>query len=112
MRFLNLMAMGAIMLLAAMPAWAVGDQDLAREAAKAVGVTQAQARAVLEAMKDSIFTHLKAGEDVRLKGMGKFYVQHRKAHKARNPKTGKTVDVPAKNALRFKAFDSGHARLN
>ena len=104
--------MGMMALFAAAPAWAVGDQDLAREAAKAAGVTQAQARAVIDAMKESIFTHLKAGEEVRLKGMGKFYVKHRKAHKARNPKTGKQVNVPAKNYLRFKAFDTGHARLN
>ena len=104
--------MGAVVLLAAMPAWAVGDQDLAREAAKGAGVTQAQARAVIDAMKASIFKHLKAGEEVRLKGMGRFYVQHRKAHKVRNPKTGKQVEVPARNYLRFKAFDTGHARLN
>jgi len=60
----------------------------------------------------AIVTHLKKGEDVRLKGLGKFYAKHRNAHKARNPKTGKQVDVPARNYLRFKAFDSGHAKLN
>jgi len=44
--------------------------------------------------------------------LGKFYVKHRDAHKARNPKTGEMVDVPARNYLRFKAFKSGHAQLN
>ncbi|MDX8402650.1 MAG: HU family DNA-binding protein [Mariprofundaceae bacterium] len=93
-------------------AWAAGDQDLARAAAKAAGVTQQQARAVIDAMKAEIIARLKAGEEVRLKGLGKFYVQHRKARKARNPKTGETMDVPARNYLRFKAFKSGHAQLN
>ncbi|RMH41581.1 MAG: HU family DNA-binding protein [Gammaproteobacteria bacterium] len=99
-------------MLAALPAWAVGDQDLAREAAKAAGVTQKQARAVIDALKESIFEHLKVGEEVRFKGLGKFYVKHRDARKARNPKTGKEIDVPARNYLRFKAYDSANKRLN
>jgi len=68
---------------------AVGDQDLPRKAAKAVGVTQAQAHAVIDAMKYSVM----------LKGLVRFYVKHRKAHKARN-------------YLHFKAIDSGRAWSN
>ncbi len=96
----------------AAPAWAAGDADLAKAAAKAAGVTQKQARAVIDAMKEEIFARVKAGEEVRLKGLGKFYVKHREAHKARNPKTGETVQVPARNYLRFKAYDSANKRLN
>jgi len=96
----------------AQPAWSAGDQDLAKAAAKQAGVTQKQARTVLDAVKEAIVAHLKKGEDVRLTGLGKFYAKHRSAHKARNPKTGKQVDVPARNYLRFKAFDSGNAKLN
>jgi len=60
-------------------------RNLAKVAAKQAGVTQQQARAVLDAVKGAIVTHLKKGEDVRLKGLGKFYAKHRNAH---NPKTG------------------------
>jgi nucleoid DNA-binding protein len=94
------------------PAWSAGDQDLAKIAAKQAGVTQKQARAVLDAAKQEIVAQLKAGEEVRLKGLGKFYAKHRNAHQGHNPKTGKKVDVPARNYLRFKAFDSGNSKLN
>jgi len=107
MMLLAILAVGFVQ-----PAWSAGDQDLTKVAAKQAGVTQKQASAVLDAVKEAIVTHLKKGEDVRLKGLGKFYAKHRNAHKARNPKTGKQVDVPARNYLRFKAFDSGHAKLN
>ncbi|RMF46872.1 MAG: HU family DNA-binding protein [Deltaproteobacteria bacterium] len=106
-----LAAMVCAMIFAS-PALAIGDKDLAREAAKPAGVTQAQARAVIDAVKESIFAHLKNGEEVRLKGMGKFFRKHQKAHQAKNPRTGEKIEVPARNYLRFKAFDSGHAKLN
>ncbi len=107
MLFSSILALGFVQ-----PAWSAGDQDLAKVAAKQAGVTQKQARAVLDAAKESIITHLKKGENVRLKGLGKLYAKHRKAHKARNPRTGKPVNVPARNYLRFKAFDSANAKLN
>jgi len=94
------------------PAWSANDQDLAKAAAKQAGVSQKQARLVLDSVKAEIITQLKAGEEVRLNGLGKFYAKHKNAHQARNPKTGEKVDVPAKNYLRFKAFDSGNAKLN
>jgi len=106
------MIAACIFLMISLDAWAVGDQDLAREAAKEAGVTQEQARRVIDAVKESIFAHLNQGEEVRLKGMGKFYRKHQKAHQAKNPRTGEKINVPARNYLRFKAFDSGHARLN
>ncbi len=109
-----IMAVAIMMLTVGMgaPALAAGDADLARVAAKAAGVTQKQARTAIDAMKEEILARVKAGEAVRLKGFGRFYVQHREAHKARNPKTGKQVQVPARNYLRFKAYDSANKRLN
>jgi len=93
-------------------AWGANDQDLAKAASKQAGVSQKQARLVLDSVKAEIIAQLKTGEEVRLKGLGKFYAKHKDAHKARNPKTGQQVDVPAHNYLRFKAFDSGNAKLN
>jgi nucleoid DNA-binding protein len=34
------------------------------------------------------------------------------AREARNPKTGEIIQVPSRDYLRFKAFDSGNERLN
>ena len=45
---------------------------------------------------------MKLGEDVKLSGFGTFSVKHKKARRARNPKTGETCDVPAKDVPHFK----------
>lgn len=45
----------------------------------------------------------KAGEDVRIQGFGTFKKQHKDARYARNPRTGETVKVAAKDVLHFKA---------
>ena len=99
-------------LVFATPALAIGDKDLAAKVAKRAGVDAAVAQKVIASFKDEVVAQLRAGEEVRLKGMGKFYVKHADAKTMRNPKTGKKVDVPARNYLRFKTFKSGHASVN
>jgi integration host factor subunit beta len=50
-------------------------------------------------MKDS----LAQGERVEIRNFGNFSLRKREARKARNPKTGEVVDVPAKRVPFFKA---------
>ena len=38
-----------------------------------------------------------------LVNFGTFKVVNRKARKGRNPRTGESIDIPAKNVVRFKA---------
>jgi nucleoid DNA-binding protein len=45
---------------------------------------------------------LAAGEAVELRGLGAFAVRERKAHKAHNPRTLASVDVPARRVVCFK----------
>ncbi len=44
---------------------------------------------------------LQAGDDVKVPGLGTFKVKETKARTARNPKTGETIQVPAKKVVKF-----------
>lgn len=54
--------------------------------------------AVLDSIKDGLYTDKK----VNLAGFGTFQIVERKARKARNPRTGDTVNVPRKMFVKFK----------
>ena len=98
--------------LASVPAWAIGDKGLAEVVAKKAGVDAATAAKVLDAFKSAVVEQVKAGEDVRLRGFGKFYGKHMKARKGRNPKTGKEMQIPARTYLRFKPSRKATEALN
>ena len=42
------------------------------------------------------------GERIEIRGFGSFNLCHRQPRIARNPKTGETLELPAKTAVRFK----------
>lgn len=62
------------------------------------GVTSTGVQAVLEA----IITIVKTGEDVNIKGVGTFSKKLVEARIGRNPATGETINIPAKNKIHFK----------
>ena len=59
---------------------------------------EVMANAVLEAMVES----LQAGETIEIRGFGSFRIRDRAARVGRNPKTGASVEVPAKRVCYFK----------
>jgi integration host factor subunit beta len=46
---------------------------------------------------------LQAGDNVELRGFGSFRLRHRQARAGRNPRTGDTVQIPAKAVPAFTA---------
>ncbi len=57
---------------------------------------------VLDAVVESIKNVLIETNKVSLSGFGTFSIVDRKARVARNPITGKKINVPAKKVLKFK----------
>ena len=49
---------------------------------------------------------------VELRGLGIFGLQHRPKHKIHHPKTGKTIQIPDKTEVRFRASIKLRRRLN
>ena len=78
-------------------------QDLIKKMAAESGITQDQARTALQAVEHGIAEALGNGDSVQMIGFGTFSTITRKARKGRNPKTGAPIDIPAKQAVKFKA---------
>ncbi len=65
-------------------------------------VTKAEANLMIGAVLDGIKEGILEDGKVTLVGFGTFTAVPRKARKARNPKTGEAIDVPAKMVPKFK----------
>ena len=75
-------------------------------------VTQAQTTDVIESIVESIREQLSNKEDVKIPNLGIFKYNERSARTARNPKTGESIDVPAKAAVSFKPAKSMKDLMN
>ena len=64
--------------------------------------TRREASAAVAAMMNAMRLALRSGEKVVLAGVGSFHVKMRKAKVGRNPRTGQTVPIPPRRAVRFK----------
>lgn len=69
-------------------------------------ITKTQIIDVVEAVVEAITEQVLEGNDVRIPSLGIFKYNVRKARKARNPKTGESIDVPTKAAVSFKPAKS------
>ena len=76
--------------------------ELAHEVANNSKLTKQQAQIVVQTVLDSIVASLQSGERVVLKGFGSFRLRERKARVGRNPRTGESVQVPAKTIVYFR----------
>ncbi len=77
--------------------------DLINKVAEQAGLSKAQAESAVNAMLDGIADALKAGDSAAFIGFGTFSVSHRAARAGRNPQTGETIQIAAKNLAKFKA---------
>ena len=71
--------------------------------ASQAGLSKADAKRALDAFIDTTSGALKSGNRVALVGFGSFSVSKRSARKGRNPRTGKEINIAAKNVVKFKA---------
>ena len=78
-------------------------QQLVEMIAEKAGLTKADAARAIDATFDAITESLKKGEKLTLLGFGTFSVSRREGRTGRNPQTGATVEIPARNVVSFKA---------
>ena len=67
------------------------------------GVSKAAAKKALESFLGNVSGALKGGNRVSLVGFGSWSVTRRAARDGRNPQTGATIKIAAKNVVKFKA---------
>ena len=75
---------------------------------KTKGEAEEAVNAVIAALKDA----LGQGEAISFMGFGTFKVVDRAGRKARNPRTGEEMSVPAKKAFVFKPSKTFISQLN
>ncbi|MCK4386602.1 MAG: HU family DNA-binding protein [Candidatus Pacebacteria bacterium] len=78
-------------------------QAIVEQVHTVLGSTKVEAEKVVDVIFDSIIDTLKKGEDVSVAGFGIFSAKMRAARKARNPRTGESIDVPAMRVPKFRA---------
>ena len=76
--------------------------DLINKVVENAGLSKAQATDALNAVLDGIAEALKGGDKATLIGFGTFSVTHREERQGRNPQTGASITIPAKNVVKFK----------
>jgi|TARA_B110000238_G_scaffold47362_1_gene51423 DNA-binding protein HU-beta len=76
------------------------------------GITKAQAGEALDGFMGATTDALKKGEKLILVGFGTFSVNQRAARTGRNPRTGKEIQIAAKNVVKFKAGSGLSAKVN
>ncbi len=86
--------------------------ELIDQISKDASLSKKDAAAALNAAINSITSTLAAGDKVTLPGFGTFEVRSKAATTARNPRTGETVEVPAKKAPAFKPGATLKAAVN
>jgi len=79
---------------------------------KIEGLTRNQTEIVVDTVFDSIKKALMKGEKIEIRGFGNFRLKTRNPRKARNPKTGESVEVPGKKVLYFKVGKALKESLN
>ena len=77
--------------------------ELSSAVAKQANLTQAQAKAAVEATLDAIATALKEGDKVALLGFGTFSVNERPERQGINPSTKEKITIVAKKVVKFEA---------
>ena len=71
--------------------------------AEKTGMKKTDAEKALRGFSDVVTETLKKGEKISLVGFGTFEGMEREAREGRNPKTGKTMQIPASKVPKFKA---------
>jgi len=76
--------------------------DLVEVISEKTGINKNTVSLIINETHETIIAKLKEGDSVKIAGFGTFLTTKREARKGRNPKTGATVDIPAKTVAKFR----------
>ena len=86
--------------------------ELVEAMANKTGMSKAATESAVKAFVDVVTDELKNGGKVQLVGFGTFEVSERPARTGHNPRTGKSIKIPASKAPKFKAGKALKDSLN
>jgi nucleoid DNA-binding protein len=77
-------------------------KDIVKQISDRYGLTQLKTKDIVQDTFNAVLETLLAEGRIELRNFGVFEIRRREARKARNPRTGESVDVPAKSVVTFK----------
>ena len=77
--------------------------ELINQVSSDLEISKSDASKALDSILSTITNSLKKGNEVRLVGFGTFLVANRAATTGRNPRTGESIQIPAKKVPKFRA---------
>ncbi|MBW1785387.1 MAG: integration host factor subunit alpha [Deltaproteobacteria bacterium] len=75
-------------------------------------LSRKRAAAVVDGLFEIMKRTLVQGEDVRIRGFGKFQTKFRWAKRGRNPRTGEMIIIPSRRSVTFKTSPKLRRRIN
>jgi len=85
--------------------------DLAESINHHVGLSRAEAAALVEAILEHLSSALERGENVKISGFGTFLLRDKNARVGRNPKTGAEAPITSRRVLAFRASQTVRERI-
>jgi len=76
------------------------------------GLTQIDAKIILECFLDAISESLEQGQGIELRGFGRFKIKEKKARRARNPQTKELINIKGGIKPTFEASIELKKRVN
>ncbi len=76
------------------------------------GVSKKEVDLVINLFLESIKESVQSGENVEIRGFGNFFQTLQEERKIKSPIAGKTIDVPAKTKINFKASKVTDVQIN
>ena len=86
--------------------------ELVAAVAEKAGLSKVDTEKAVKAFVEAVEETLKAGDKVSLVGFGTFEVSNRAARTGHNPSTGKSIQIAASKAPKFKAGKAFKDALN
>jgi integration host factor subunit alpha len=77
--------------------------ELAELLFERLGLNKRESKDMVEAFFDIIHSTLVSGNDVKLSGFGNFNIRRKAPRPGRNPRTGESIPIKARNVVTFHA---------
>ncbi len=77
--------------------------DLADLLFERLGLNKRESKDMVEAFFELVHAQLVDGDDVKLSGFGNFQIRRKAPRPGRNPRTGETIPIKARNVVTFHA---------
>lgn len=87
-------------------------KDLVEKIAERTGLTQVDTKIVVESFLESVSKSLQQGQNIEIRGFGRFKIKEKKARTARNPRTNEFIEVEAGFKPVFEASKELRKKVN